>query len=121
MFIAVISLLPDALIKSVNIIQGKEKEIIFNRLFYTLYVLYINIYFGWNYVILIKKYFKSSGIIRTQLAYIIIGTLVSTLIGLTTRSALADFWNFCVKLGRASRHYRSADHDFLRDFETSSF
>ena len=32
-FIAVISLLPDALIKNVNIIPGKEKEIIFNRLF----------------------------------------------------------------------------------------
>ena len=95
-FIAIISLLPDALIKSVNIIPGKEKEIIFNRLFYTLYVLYINIYFGWNYVILIKKYFKSSGIIKTQLAYIIIGTLVSTLIGLTTNLLLPTFGIFAL-------------------------
>lgn len=95
-FIAVISLLPDALIKSVNIISGKEKEIIFNKLFYTLYVLYINIYFGWNYVILIKKYFKSSGIIKTQLAYIIIGTLVSTLIGLTTNLLLPTFGIFAL-------------------------
>ena len=95
-FIAVISLLPDALIKSVNIIPGKEKEIIFNKLFYTLYVLYINVYFGWNYVILIKKYFKSSGIVKTQLAYIIIGTLVSTLIGLTTNLLLPTFGIFAL-------------------------
>ena len=59
MFIAAISLLPEALIKSVNIIPGKEKEIIFNKFNYSLYVLYINVYFGWNYIVLIKKYFKS--------------------------------------------------------------
>lgn len=93
-FIAVMSLLPDVLIKSVNIIPGKEKEIIFNKPIYALYSLYINIYFGWNYVVLIKKYFKSSGIIKTQLAYIIIGTLVSTLVGVTTNLLLPTFGIF---------------------------
>ena len=80
----------------VNIITGKEKEIIFNKLNYFLYVLYINIYFGWNYAVLIRKYFKSSGIIKTQLAYIIIGTLVSTLIGLTTNLLLPTFGIFAL-------------------------
>jgi len=95
-FIATISLLPEALIRSVNIIQGKEKEIIFNKFNYSLYILYINVYFGWNYVVLIKKYFKSSGIIKTQLAYIVIGTLVSTLIGLTTNLLLPTFGIFAL-------------------------
>ena len=54
-FIALMSLLPDVLIRNVNIISGKEKEIIFNKSTYTLYSLYINIYFGWNYVVLIKN------------------------------------------------------------------
>src|SRR3989344_4365698 len=54
-FIAAISLLPEALIKNVNIIPGKEKEIIFNKFNYSLYVLCINVYFGWNYIVLIKK------------------------------------------------------------------
>ena len=95
-FIAVISLLPDVLIKNVNIISGKEKEIIFNKSTYTLYSLYINIYFGWNYIVLIKKYFKSSGIIKTQLTYIIIGTLVSTIVGVTTNLLLPTFGIFAL-------------------------
>lgn len=95
-FIAVISLLPEVLIKSVNIISGKEKEIIFNKPAYALYSLYINIYFGWNYVVLIRKYFKSSGVIKTQLAYIIIGTLVSTLVGVTTNLLLPTFGIFAL-------------------------
>src|SRR3989338_2176094 len=96
MFIAAISLLPEALIISVNIIPGKEKEIIFNKFNYSLYVLYINVYFGWNYIVLIKKYFKSSGVTKTQLAYIVIGTLVSTLIGLTTNLLLPTFGIFAL-------------------------
>ena len=82
--------------KNVNIISGKEKEIIFNKSTYTLYSLYINIYFGWNYVVLIKKYFKSSGIVKTQLAYIIIGTLVSTIVGVTTNLLLPTFGIFAL-------------------------
>ena len=94
-FIAVISLLPDVLIKNVNIIS-EEKEIIFNKSTYALYSLYINIYFGWNYVVLIKKYFKSSGIIKTQLTYIIVGTLVSTIVGVTTNLLLPTFGIFAL-------------------------
>lgn len=86
--IAIITLLPDFLIKSINIIPNKEKEIIFNKPVYVLYSLYINIYFIWNYIVLIKKYFKLNGIVKTQLSYIIIGTFVSTLIGLTTNLLL---------------------------------
>lgn len=95
-FIAVVSLLPDYLVRGVNIIQGKEKEIIFNKLNYTFYALYINAYFGWNYIVLIKKYFKSSGIVKTQLAYIIIGTLVSTIIGLITNLLLPTLGIFAL-------------------------
>lgn len=92
--IAAVSLLPDALIKNINIVAGKEKEIIFNKPIYILYSLYINIYFGWNYLVLIKKYFKSIGLIKTQLAHIIIGTLVSTLVGVTTNLLLPTFGIF---------------------------
>ena len=94
--VAVLSLLPNVLILNVNIFTGKEKEIIFNKPFYAFYSAYINIYFGWNYFILIKKYFKSSGVIKTQLAYIIIGTLVSTLIGVTTNLLLPTFGIFAL-------------------------
>ena len=68
-----------------------------------------------------QKYFKSSGIIKTQLTYIIVGTLVSTLVGVTTNLLLPTFWNFCVKLGRASRPHCDANHYFLRDSQTPSF
>jgi len=94
--VAVLSLLPNVLILNVNIFTGKEKEIIFNKPFYVFYSAYINIYFGWNYFILIKKYFKSSGVVKTQLAYIIIGTLVSTLIGVTTNLLLPTFGIFAL-------------------------
>src|SRR3989344_5445518 len=94
--VAVLSLLPNVLILNVNIFTGKEKEIIFNKFNYSLYVLYINVYFGWNYIVLIKKYFKSSGVTKTQLAYIVIGTLISTLIGVTTNLLLPTFGIFAL-------------------------
>ena len=90
------SLLPEFLVKSINIIPNKEKEIIFNKPVYVLYSLYINIYFMLNYIVLIKKYFKYSGIIKTQLTYIITGTLISTLIGLVTNLLLPTFGIFAL-------------------------
>ena len=53
--IAVMSVLPDMLIKGVNIISGKEKEIIFNFQFHLLYVAYIMGYFIWSYINLFRK------------------------------------------------------------------
>ena len=94
--IAIMSLLPEFLVKSINIIPNKEKEIIFNKPVYVLYSLYINIYFMLNYIVLIKKYFKYSGIIKTQLTYIITGTLISTLIGLVTNLLLPTFGIFAL-------------------------
>ena len=69
---AVLVILPDLIIKSVDIHPGLEKEIIWGNLYF-LYFLYVSGIIAYGLVILLKKYFKETGIIRTQLKYIFWG------------------------------------------------
>ena len=94
LLISLISLLPGVLIQGIEIVRGQENVIIFDNLYHTLYALYINSYFLWVYINLIRKYLKSEGIIKTHLRYVIIGTLLSTLVGVTTNLLLPLFGNF---------------------------
>ncbi|MDP3785386.1 MAG: histidine kinase N-terminal 7TM domain-containing protein, partial [bacterium] len=56
-----------------------EPIIYFNKTFEYLYVLYIVGYFSWSYLRLGHLYLISSGVVKTQIRYVLVGTLVSTL------------------------------------------
>ena len=84
LLIILISIIPDKLIYGVTIPDQGEKIINFNILYHTAYALYIMSYFSISYVLLFIKYFKFKGIEKQQIAYVIFGTLISTIIGVVT-------------------------------------
>ncbi len=86
--VAVSSLVPDWLIQSVDIVPLGERIIIFNQQLHLWYGLYIVGYFGAGYFIILKRLVGATGVYRLQLLYIISGTLVATLIGITTNLIL---------------------------------
>ena len=92
--IAIISLWPNILIRGVNLFPNAESFIVFDQRFHLLYGVYIVSYFGAGYLWLIKKLFGSSGVFRQQIIYIIVGTLMSTSIGVTTNLILPYVGNF---------------------------
>jgi signal transduction histidine kinase len=89
-FLAVvgISILPNILISNVFIPIGAEKIIFFNISYHTVYALYIIGYFSICYILLFIKYLKFEGIQKKQMLYVIVGTLVSTIIGVCTNLIL---------------------------------
>lgn len=91
--LSIISLVPGVLIESVVFIAGKENMIVFNPWLHMFYAVYIIFYFCWGYWLLFKKYQTTSGILRIQILYIIVGTLVSTTIGVFSNLTLLLFFN----------------------------
>ncbi len=82
-----ISLFPNLLIK--GIISGSDQPIIvFNQNLHLIYGLYIIGYFSWAYVNLFIKFFKLEGLQKTQIIYVIAGTLSATIVGVTTNLIL---------------------------------
>ncbi len=88
------ALVPNWFIADVIIYPNKETFIVFNQLSHILFGIYVVCYFSWAYTIIFKKYKKSTGILKIQLAYIFIGTFSSTAITLITNLALLYFGNF---------------------------
>ncbi len=88
------SLLTDELVVTSFSVPHSEPVITFNGLYHTLYALYINIYFSIGYIILFLKYFKSQGVEKVQIAYVITGTLVGTIIGVSTNLVMPYLGNF---------------------------
>lgn len=87
--ITFMSLVPSYLIKNVIIIPGQEKIIIFNPNLHFIYAIYIIGYFSWSYTNLFKKYLSPlDALTKIQILYVIIGTLLSTTIGVTTNLIL---------------------------------
>src|SRR3989344_270922 len=84
LLILLISLLPDVLIQETKFPSMGEREIVFNQFYHVIYALYIVGYFSWGYLNLLLKLISNKGVIRAQIIYIIIGTLVSTMIGVVT-------------------------------------
>jgi len=70
----------DFIIKDVIFNSGEEKGIVFGPL-YSLYIIYFSIYFIWPLWNLFKKYRPSTGILRMQLRYMLIGILISIVFG----------------------------------------
>lgn len=68
------------IIKNILTKPQEEKEIIFGSM-YLLYVLYISGYFSLALFNLFLSHRKATGILRSQLSYIILGTLISIVLG----------------------------------------
>lgn len=88
------SLLTDYLVINSFSVAGHEPVIIFNNFYHTLYAIYINVYFLVCYIVLFIKLYKSRGIEKVQMAYVITGTLVGTIIGVSTNLTMPYLGNF---------------------------
>ncbi len=77
-----ISIFPNFLIENVIIIPGQEKIIIFNKTLHFIYALYIISYFLIAFLIIFDIFKKTTGLTKTQLFYLFIGTLISAIIGI---------------------------------------
>jgi len=82
------------LIGGVTLEYPKESVINFNPNLHLIYAIYIISYFNIVYYILFKKFRRSSGTFRQQIIYILVGTLISTLIGVFSNLLLPLFGNF---------------------------
>lgn len=89
-----VSLMPGFLVKSVIFTSGEENIIVFDTGLHLLYAFYIVNYFGWAYLNLYLKYRKTKGVVRAQTSFVILGTLVSTIIGVVTNLVLPLFGIF---------------------------
>ncbi len=74
--IIVMVIWPGFVIKEVNIRPGQEKEIIFTQ-YYWFYFLYILLFFTFGFYRLFRKYFKTTGIERAQIIYLLSGYALS--------------------------------------------
>jgi signal transduction histidine kinase len=90
----VLSVFPSLLIEAVKFHAGEEKEIVFRRLPYLFYFLYIVSYFSWAFFLIIKNFLKENGIKKIQLRYIMVGSISSGILGMTTNLILPTFKNF---------------------------
>jgi len=94
LIISFISLYPNLLIKEVIYSPTKEDAIIFTNWLHWLYAIHINVGFFWIYAVLGKKWRNAQSLVRTQIGYVIAGTLGSTLVGVTTNLTLPLQGNF---------------------------
>ena len=93
LMISLISLAPDILIKGVGV--GSDQPVIFfDQKLHFFYGMYIIGYFSWAYVNLFIKFFKLEGLQKTQIIYVIAGTLSATTVGVTTNLLLPFFGVF---------------------------
>jgi two-component system phosphate regulon sensor histidine kinase PhoR len=90
-YIALISILPNFLIKDVIVVPGKEKIIIFDNRLHLLYALYIILYFSVSFYLLFKFLLRSkefSELTRVQVYYLFLGTIIPTVIGVISNLIL---------------------------------
>ncbi len=92
--ICVISILPNYLIYSTSDFSPGEKVINFSKFYHTIYALYITGYFSICYFLLIVKYVKFKGIEKIQITYVILGTFISTIIGVCTNLIMPYLGDF---------------------------
>lgn len=92
-FLVISVLIPNAIIKGVEIIPDQEK-IIFWGLYYLIYNIYFIVYFTIIYIILFKKYFSSTGIDKIQIKYILFSILIPSILASTFNLILPTFGIF---------------------------
>lgn len=88
-----LTLSTNIIINSIQLVIGGENLIIFGQWFF-IYALTSSFYFSWTLLNLFTAIFKNTGIIRTQLKYIFIGLLSSSVIALGTNLFMPWFGYF---------------------------
>lgn len=93
-----IALFPNVLIQDVLHRQGEEAFIVFSQGLHVAYALFIVSFFLLGYFQLIRTYLSSDVLVKTQVFYIFIGTLVPTSLSLITNLLLPLYgifdWNW---------------------------
>lgn len=87
-------LIPNFLIKTVILSSGNEHTIIFEPILHILYAVYVSSMFLIGHFVLVRKYLKSTGVLRSQIIYILIGALVPTFVGLFSNLLLPIYGEF---------------------------
>ncbi|MDO8669629.1 MAG: histidine kinase N-terminal 7TM domain-containing protein, partial [Candidatus Buchananbacteria bacterium] len=85
-----LTIFTDTVVSSLELRIGSENIIIFGRLFFV-YAFYISGYFIWSLLNLLANIFKHTSIAKTQLKYIFIGLLASSVVSLFTNLFLPWF------------------------------
>lgn len=92
LLMAILAVLPEGgLVRDVLVQEGRENILRFNFWWHAFYVAYVIGYFSWVFVILITKYKCATGDLRTQVSYIIAGTITTASISVVTNLILPFF------------------------------
>lgn len=86
-----VSIIPNQLIESITVVPDSENIIVFNPLYHLIYGFYISFYFLYSFYVLGKKYVNAGGILRDQLLYVFIGTILAASIGVFSNLLLLMF------------------------------
>lgn len=84
LFVYVIALTPGLLIQGTSKTSGLEQIILFDSSYHLIFAAYIITYFVICYSLLFFKYVKFSGIQKRQITYVVVGTFIATIIGVST-------------------------------------
>lgn len=85
---AILTLLPGAVIKEILVPRDGEKIISFGWAYYYFYIFYIPIFFTASYVELIVKFRRSTDVVRAQIMTILVGLLIASSVGMVTNLIL---------------------------------
>lgn len=94
LIVLAIALVPELLILGTSQAPGEEQVILFNVVYHAIFALYIVSYFSICYGLLLFKYLKFSGVQKQQISYVILGTFIATIVGVSTNllmPLLGDF------------------------------
>jgi len=87
-------LVPSFFIKTVVFTNGAEHTIIFNPKLHIAYAVYVSGMFLMGHFVLIRKYLKSTGVLSSQIIYILLGALIPTFVGMFSNLLLPIYGEF---------------------------
>lgn len=94
LIILTFALTPNLLINGIVSQENSEQILLFNTLYHILFAFYIITYFSICYGLLFFKYVKFTGVEKQQITYVIVGTFIATITGVSTNllmPLLGDF------------------------------
>lgn len=86
--VALLTLYPNAVVVAVKVNSNAENSIVFGWAYYLFYITYIISLFTASFVVLFRKYIQSSALGKTQITYILFGSIVTSIIGMVTNLIL---------------------------------
>lgn len=91
-FIFFITLLPGGLIREIIYSREQANMIVFNSKFFPIYAIYYLLYLGIANLIFLKRYLSSTGELKSQMFYLILGILPPTIVGLMVNLIFVSPW-----------------------------